>query len=91
MVPVSQMKLGRLRDLPKIPRASDYGRGHTRAHIILLHRCSVDRKWRGMRGLAGYFPDLGLHTTLTAESAGASEALMITCAWYWAAFLKIEK
>lgn len=54
------------------------GADSSRAHIILLHRCSVDRKWRGMRGLAGYFPDLGLHTTLTAESAGDSEALMIT-------------
>lgn len=46
--------------------------------------------WGG--GLAGYFPDLGLHTTLTAESTGASEALMIIfCAWYWAAFGKIDR
>lgn len=28
--------------------------------------------------MEGDFPDLGLHTTLTAESTGASEALMIT-------------
>lgn len=46
----------------------------------------------GDEGVRGYFPDLGRHTTLTAESNGASEVLLITfCAWYWAAFCKIDR
>ena len=66
------------------------GADSSRAQVILWHRCSVDGELGG--GLAGYFPDLGLHTTLTAESTGASEALMIIfCAWYWAAFGKIDR
>lgn len=65
------------------------GADGSRVHVILLHRCSVNRN--GMR-VGRYFPDLGRHTTLTAESNGASEALMITfCAWYWAAFCKIDR
>lgn len=64
--------------MPKIPRLVDDG-----ARVPLLHRCSGD---------AGVTLALGHHTTLTAESGAASEALMITfCAWYWAAFSKREK
>ena len=77
---------------PRSQGLVNVGADSSRAHVILLHRCSVDGEWWGRWGLAGYFPDLGLHTTLTAESTGASEALMITfCAWYWAAFGKIDR
>ena len=76
---------------PRSQGLVNMGADSSRAHVILLHRCSVDGELGG-GGLAGYFPDLGLHTTLTAESTGASEALMIIfCAWYWAAFGKIDR
>ena len=91
LVPTLQMKLGRVSDLPKIPRAGEYGSRQLQSPCHSL--AQVFCRWGiGGGGLAGYFPDLGLHTTLTAESTGASEALMIIfCAWYWAAFGKIDR
>ena len=66
----------------------------SRAHVILLHRCSVDGELGGgWRGTSLTLGSTQLNSTqLTAESTGASEALMIIfCAWYWAAFGKIDR
>ena len=59
MVPILQMKLGRVSDLPKIPRASEYG-----SRWLLSPRHSLAQvfcRWgmAGMRGFAGTSLTLG--------------------------------
>lgn len=95
MVPTLQMKLGRVSDLPKIPRAGEYGSRQLQSpcHSLAQVFCRWGIGGGGWRGTSLTLGSTQLNSTqLTAESTGASEALMIIfCAWYWAAFGKIDR